>query len=346
MGILIAILTLAIGSAGAVSANPAVAQSTFVLQVDGPGGHGTLAFSDERVMFAGAPGKSRTWMYEDLKEVRVESPTRIVFTLYEGGSRLRFGHRGRVTFTVTPGRVDGDLVAYLLHRIPRPTMSAVKPAGLGDVVAQVPVKHNRHGRGQMGMLQLYDGGLAFDAPRAADSRYWRARDIQSVARVSPFELLVTVYDSDSTRPFDFTLRAEMSADVFDALWAQVNPPVVRAGGVTSGGSPAIDREPSSGPPPAPMAVREEPSTQRISLEITEAGFVPLRFEVETGRPVELVVTRTTDKTCGTEIVIGNGSQRADLPLNEPVTLKLGPLAKGELKISCGMAMLKGTVVAR
>ena len=86
--------------------------------------------------------------------------------------------------------------------------------------------------------------------------------------------------------------------------------------------------------------------QRVTLEVTEAGFVPERIHVEAGRPIELVVTRTTDNTCGTEIVVGSGQPRADLPLNKAVTLRIGPLAKGELKISCGMAMLKGTVVAR
>ena len=88
------------------------------------------------------------------------------------------------------------------------------------------------------------------------------------------------------------------------------------------------------------------TAQRVTLEVTEAGFVPERIQVEAGRPIELVVTRTTDNTCGTEIVIGNGRQRADLPLNKAVTLKLAAMNKGELKISCGMAMLKGAVVAK
>lgn len=101
-------------------------------------------------------------------------------------------------------------------------------------------------------------------------------------------------------------------------------------------------------PPAAMAMATEPAAtpQRVTLDVTAAGFVPETIQVSAGRPIDLVVTRKTDDTCGTEIVIGDGRQRAALPLNTPVTLKLGPLAKGELKITCGMAMLKGAVVAK
>ncbi len=99
-------------------------------------------------------------------------------------------------------------------------------------------------------------------------------------------------------------------------------------------------------PPIPPVMSEGERPQRISLAVTESGFVPASLRVIAGRPIELVVTRTTDKTCGTEIVIGDGAERAALPLNTPVTLRIPAMAKGELQISCGMAMLKGTVIAR
>ena len=90
---------------------------------------------------------------------------------------------------------------------------------------------------------------------------------------------------------------------------------------------------------------DTPATaERVALQVTEEGFVPATTTVTAGRAIELVVTRTTENTCATEIVIGG--QRAKLPLNRPVTLTLPPLAKGELKFTCGMAMLKGTIVAR
>jgi hypothetical protein len=41
----------------------------------------------------------------------------------------------------------------------------------------------------------------------------------------------------------------------------------------------------------------------IELEVTRNGFQPALVRVTRGRPVELLVTRTSDDTCATEIVI-------------------------------------------
>jgi len=86
--------------------------------------------------------------------------------------------------------------------------------------------------------------------------------------------------------------------------------------------------------------------ERVSIQVTDDGFVPARIQVPAGRPIELVVTRVSDKTCGTEIVIGDSRHHTKLPLNQPVSLFLEALPRGELQFACGMAMLKGTIVAR
>jgi plastocyanin domain-containing protein len=84
----------------------------------------------------------------------------------------------------------------------------------------------------------------------------------------------------------------------------------------------------------------------ISMEVTEAGFVPAVAIVKKGEPVTLTVTRKTDKTCATEIVIHDYGIRKELPLNQPVTLTFTPRAAGPIHFSCAMNMVGGVLTAQ
>ena len=56
--------------------------------------------------------------------------------------------------------------------------------------------------------------------------------------------------------------------------------------------------------------------------------------------------RTTDKTCGTEVVFPSLNIKRALPLNEPVVIEFTPAKSGDIAFACGMNMLHGTVVVR
>ncbi len=83
--------------------------------------------------------------------------------------------------------------------------------------------------------------------------------------------------------------------------------------------------------------------QVIEIKSTANGFEPDKIEVSSENPVILKVTRTTDETCGTDIQIKDKKVNKKLPLNETVTINLGKLKKGEVKFSCSMNMLKGSL---
>uniref|UniRef100_A0A7V2B2N3 Efflux RND transporter periplasmic adaptor subunit n=1 Tax=Rhodothermus marinus TaxID=29549 RepID=A0A7V2B2N3_RHOMR len=86
-------------------------------------------------------------------------------------------------------------------------------------------------------------------------------------------------------------------------------------------------------------------TTVVSLRIDANGFVPSRIEVPSGRPVRLTVTRTTDQTCATAIQFPElGIGPVDLPLHQPVTLTFTPARAGAYLFTCGMNMLKGTLL--
>lgn len=88
---------------------------------------------------------------------------------------------------------------------------------------------------------------------------------------------------------------------------------------------------------------EAGAPQVVELSVTSEGFVPARVTVKRGRPVKLVVTRKTDLTCATEIVMKSLGVRKELPLGEPVTVTVTPPGPGEYRYACGMDMVAGVL---
>ena len=86
------------------------------------------------------------------------------------------------------------------------------------------------------------------------------------------------------------------------------------------------------------------SVRRIAISVTGKGFEPSSIHVKAGRPVVLVVTRKTDETCATEIVIASQNLRRALPLNKPVEILVSAKKPGTLRYVCGMGMASGTLV--
>jgi Cu+-exporting ATPase len=59
---------------------------------------------------------------------------------------------------------------------------------------------------------------------------------------------------------------------------------------------------------------------------------------------KLTFIRTSDETCATEVAFPSLKIKRALPLNKPVVIEFTPAEAGEIAFTCGMSMLKGTVV--
>jgi plastocyanin domain-containing protein len=94
--------------------------------------------------------------------------------------------------------------------------------------------------------------------------------------------------------------------------------------------------------PAAPAARK--SGQTFEISVTGEGFVPANIKVQKGQKVRLVVTRKTERTCATEIVIRDQGINQKLPLNKPVTIEFTPTKSGPLRYACGMDMVSGVIV--
>jgi plastocyanin len=83
--------------------------------------------------------------------------------------------------------------------------------------------------------------------------------------------------------------------------------------------------------------------QVVTVAVTSEGFVPARIKTKVGTTLKLLVTRKTDQTCATSIVIKDHGIDAKLPLNTPVEVRLTAMKPGELQYACPMDMIVGTI---
>ena len=95
--------------------------------------------------------------------------------------------------------------------------------------------------------------------------------------------------------------------------------------------------------------RVEPRSEelrRFQVTADGEGFHPGSIKIPAGRPITLVVTRTSDNTCAKEIVIPSLNVTRDLPLNRPVEIRIPPQEKGSVTYACGMNMYRGRLVVQ
>ncbi len=208
----------------------AAAPRTFDLAVKKPhllgASHGTLVVGDQGVEYRTSDKKdARRWTYEQIRELQIASPSRIVVRTYEDQGWTRLWTDRSFAYEVTKGAVTPEVVAFLLDKMPRAVVTAVLPPLAGAPPYRVPVKHVRGRRGSEGDLVLYDQALVYRSPQPGASRFWRFNDIASVLTLDPYRLQVTVYEGGGgPRPFTFELKTPLPPGFYDRLWAFVNAP--------------------------------------------------------------------------------------------------------------------------
>jgi len=87
-----------------------------------------------------------------------------------------------------------------------------------------------------------------------------------------------------------------------------------------------------------------PNEQVIEIAVTNQGYEPEQIELTAGVPTRLVVTRTGDSACASQLQIpAMGIAPTDLPLDESVAFTFTPTKEGNYAFTCGMDMLTGTL---
>jgi hypothetical protein len=80
---------------------------------------------------------------------------------------------------------------------------------------------------------------------------------------------------------------------------------------------------------------------RVVVQVTEDGFVPNKIPAQVGKPITLVITRKTERTCAREILFKGQEGKTDLPLGKEVEATYTPKTSGEVPFGCAMGMMVG-----
>lgn len=99
--------------------------------------------------------------------------------------------------------------------------------------------------------------------------------------------------------------------------------------------PPVVEVPKAVEAPKPAAT----GARTIEMKVTEDGFQPSNVTLKKDEPVKFVVTRVTDATCATELLIADTDIKAELPLNKPVEIAWTPTKAGKVKFGCAMDMM-------
>lgn len=190
-------------------------------------GEGVLVFTARGVDYQTTDAEdARQWVYDDLKQIQILSPTRLVMETYEDQGWMRFGADRTFRFEVVGDPVSEELVAFLLGRVPHPLVVAVVPTLDSVPRFRVPVKLRQRIRGSDGTLELWDDHLAYRSDRDDHTRVWRFADLHVVFQPDRHRLTVQAYEGggDQTRAFEFDLKTPLQQGALEAIWEEMHGP--------------------------------------------------------------------------------------------------------------------------
>lgn len=110
-------------------------------------------------------------------------------------------------------------------------------------------------------------------------------------------------------------------------------------GCTQEQKPAAQAPAAAAPAAAAPAAKPAEGPRSVTLTVTEKGYEPSPLQLKKDEPVKLVVTRTTEQTCATEIVMKEYGINTPLPLNTPVEIAFTPSKTGTLTYGCAMGQM-------
>lgn len=265
----------------------------------------------------------------------------VVADLYEKDfSQVRVGSQAAITTSAHPGSTLRGRVAYIDPQVSAGTRTA-------KVRIEVP---NTSGELRLGMYAdvVVTGVSGTSAPRVPRSAVQNIGDRTVVYLANPKEP-ATFVERELRLGQTVGDQVEVVSGVQpgDVVVAEGSF-FVRAERERLGLRPAA-AAPSDTPSRAPAATNREDAdatAQNVKIIVNEQGYEPAKITLRAGGSARLTFLRTTDKTCGTEVVFPSLNIKRALPLNEAVLIEFTPAKSGDIAFACGMNMLHGTIVVQ
>jgi len=261
----------------------------------------------------------------------------VVADVYEKDlSRVHIGTPAKVTTQAFPDRVLDGRVSYIDPQVHPETRTA-------KVRVEVP-----NPRQELRLGMFTDVGI--EAEGQASTLHIPRTAVQQVGART------VVYVADPKQPGRFVEREVhlgdgTGNDVVVLSGVRAGDSIVTEGSFSVraerdrlGNAPGATSALTTDVAPTSAPSASQFSGQEAKILVTEQGYEPEKVTLRAGTPVRLIFVRTTDKTCGTEVVFPSLDIRRALPLNQPVAIEFTPKASGEIGFVCGMNMLRGTLV--
>lgn len=93
------------------------------------------------------------------------------------------------------------------------------------------------------------------------------------------------------------------------------------------------------------AVSSSSGVQEVAITV-KGGYSPDVIEVKRGQPVQLSFYRDEENSCSEELLMPDFSIRRDLPAFKTTLVELLPKEAGTFPFTCGMGMLRGSLVVK
>ncbi|MBW3564500.1 MAG: cupredoxin domain-containing protein [Acidobacteria bacterium] len=87
-------------------------------------------------------------------------------------------------------------------------------------------------------------------------------------------------------------------------------------------------------------------TQTVTVNVSGMSYSPAEVTVTEGVPVRMELVRDEKPTCGGKVLFPELEIARDLPAGETTIVEFTPKKSGELTFTCGMKMMKGTIVVQ
>ncbi len=91
------------------------------------------------------------------------------------------------------------------------------------------------------------------------------------------------------------------------------------------------------------AVSSSSGVQEVAITV-KGGYSPDVIEVAKGKPVQLSFYRDEENSCSEELLTPDSSIRRDLPAFKTTLVELLPQQAGTFTFTCGMGVLRGSLV--
>ena len=91
---------------------------------------------------------------------------------------------------------------------------------------------------------------------------------------------------------------------------------------------------------------KDTEAQTATVNLTEKGYEPASLKLKKDIPAKVTFVRQTDKTCVLKLVVPEYGIKRDLPLNEAVVVEFTPTKSGEFTFTCGMGMMRGSLIVQ